>query len=476
VIFALAAPAHAAGPYVLEILEASDGSGFGTVACEYKEGGETVFEEFCPEEFETKKVLKLIPVPEEGSKFVAFENGTGSAAACTGKTKPCSFTLEADSSIAARFDEIVPTLTIQYAGGGEGAVECAEELNSPGLCEDHYAFGTEITLEPEPFEGSEFVAFGNATGSAAVCKGRTRQELVGEPCSLILEEDTTIEAVFEPIMRLLSVKKIDSGSGTVVSEPLGINCGASCSAKFAQGSEILLKASPSLGSTFAGWGGECSGTGFCVVSVEEADVAVTAAFSPLEHKLTVERKGPGTGTVVSSPAGIECGATCSAEYSGGAEVTLAAIPGPSSQAAEWSGCTSVTAENNCKVTMSAAKTITAVFQASSERSPPGGEGEGKARAAATAKVRSSKAQVRLSCAGGPCRGTVRLNAKVLLGGRRKSVLVGKAAFSLADGTARTIEVKLSAPALRELGKGRSLRARTGGRGVLAAAIKLKLAG
>jgi hypothetical protein len=466
---ALAAPAHAAGPYLLEVFEASDGTGFGIVSCEYKEGIETVVEEFCPEEFETKKVVKLIPVPEEGSRFVAFENGTGSAAACTGK---CSFTLEADSSIEARFDEIVPTLTIKDVG--EGEVACAEELNSPGLCEDTYTFGTEITLEPEALEGSEFVAFENATGSAAACKGRTKQELIGSPCSFILEEDTTVEALFEPIMRLLSVKRTGSGSGTVVSEPLGISCGASCSAKFAQGSEVILKASPSSGSTFAGWGGACSGTGSCVMSVEEADLSVTATFSPLERKLTVEKKGTGSGAVTSSPAAIDCGATCSAEYPTGAEVTLTGTPGPNTEAVKWSGCDSVTSEGRCRVTMSAAKTVSATFQGSPEPPPPGGEG--KARAASTAKVRSGRAQIRLSCAGGPCSGTVRLTAKVLLSGRRRSVLVGKGAFSLADGAARIVKVKLSAPALRELGKARSLKAQAGGPGVLAGTVKLKLAG
>src|SRR5262249_1959695 len=150
----------AAGPYELTIVEASGGTGFGLVGCEYKEGGATLVEEPCPEIFETKKTLKLLPVPEEGSEFVGFEGGIGSAAVCNVKPK-CTFTIEADSTLEARFDEIIPTLAIKDVGAGLGEVLCAEELNPPEGCEASAPFGTKITLVPEAAEGSEFVRFEN---------------------------------------------------------------------------------------------------------------------------------------------------------------------------------------------------------------------------------------------------------------------------------------------------------------------------
>ena len=64
--------------------------------------------------------------------------------------------------------------------------------------------------------------------------------------------------------RTLTVAKSGTGAGTVTSSPAGINCGATCSANFNNGSSVTLTASPATGSSFAGWsGGGCSGTGTC---------------------------------------------------------------------------------------------------------------------------------------------------------------------------------------------------------------------
>jgi len=76
--------------------------------------------------------------------------------------------------------------------------------------------------------------------------------------------------------------------------------------------------------------------------------------------LTVEKTGDGNGRVVSSPAGIYCGATCAASYRSGAEVTLAATPASTSTFVGWSGCDTV-ADTTCTVTMNAARSITATF-------------------------------------------------------------------------------------------------------------------
>lgn len=71
----------------------------------------------------------------------------------------------------------------------------------------------------------------------------------------------------------------------------------------------------------------------------------------------------GTGTVTSSPAGINCGTNCSAPFASGTLVTLTASPGPGSTFAAWSGTCSgnlpVTA-----VTLSASSTCLATFTAS----------------------------------------------------------------------------------------------------------------
>jgi hypothetical protein len=76
--------------------------------------------------------------------------------------------------------------------------------------------------------------------------------------------------------------------------------------------------------------------------------------------LTVSKTDLGNGTVTSSPAGINCGSTCSASYVSGTTVTLTAAPDLFSGFGGWSGCDSVSG-NSCTVNMNAARSVTADF-------------------------------------------------------------------------------------------------------------------
>jgi N-acetylneuraminic acid mutarotase len=76
----------------------------------------------------------------------------------------------------------------------------------------------------------------------------------------------------------LYVWKDGTGGGTVTSSPAGIDCGTTCSADYVSGTSVTLTVSAASGSTFAGWSGDCSGTGSCTV-VMNADRSVTATFT-----------------------------------------------------------------------------------------------------------------------------------------------------------------------------------------------------
>ena len=73
----------------------------------------------------------------------------------------------------------------------------------------------------------------------------------------------------------------NGGSGSVTSNPSGINClSGTCSANFTPGSSLLLMARANTDSTFSGWGGDCSSSGVadCTVSMT-ADHKATATFT-----------------------------------------------------------------------------------------------------------------------------------------------------------------------------------------------------
>ena len=74
---------------------------------------------------------------------------------------------------------------------------------------------------------------------------------------------------------------------------------------------------------------------------------------------TVTPAGTGTGTVTSSPAGINCGGSCTNGFALGTTVTLTATPGALSTFAGWSGA--CTGTGSCIVAVDGAKSVTATF-------------------------------------------------------------------------------------------------------------------
>lgn len=77
----------------------------------------------------------------------------------------------------------------------------------------------------------------------------------------------------------VAVNLAGTGSGSVISDPIGIDCGSTCSAEFAPGSTVTLTATPADGSTFDHWGGACSGSGTTCSIILDRKATVTAAFA-----------------------------------------------------------------------------------------------------------------------------------------------------------------------------------------------------
>src|SRR5580700_7233409 len=130
-----------------------------------------------------------------------------------------------------------------------------------------------------------------------------------------------------PSSAQLQVQAAGTGTGTISSSPSGISCGKTCIATFQSGTHVTLTATPGQGSTFVGWGGACSGTGACKITVS-SNSSVTATLRPVSStEGTLIGSVSGTGTVSSTPAGISCLPTCSAQYANGTQVTLTATAG-----------------------------------------------------------------------------------------------------------------------------------------------------
>jgi hypothetical protein len=163
---------------------------------------------------------------------------------------------------------------------------------------------------------------------------------------------------YEALDLPLTVASAGAGAGTISSNPAGISCPGSCTANFPAGMTVSLTATAAPGSAFTGWSGACTGAAACAITLNDAST-VTATFE-FQHALSLTLAGTGTGTVTSAPAGIDCGAACSASYVAGTTITLTAAAAPGSAFAGWGGACSGT-QPTCQITLDQARNATATF-------------------------------------------------------------------------------------------------------------------
>jgi hypothetical protein len=238
------------------------------------------------------------------------------------------------------------SVTLATAINGPGAVALQPPPDACTTCsagEYRYARGTAVSVVAVPEQGAALTTWGGACGGTAGCTVR-------------LDADKTLVAVFGRNSAAVGVQLTGDGQGAVTSAPAGIDCGGLCTAQFTIGSTVTLTAAPQAGSTFAGWSGACSGSGTCVVDVDRAH-SVSALFTRTTASVAAAHSGPGT--VLSAPAGIVCGAACIAEFAQGTQVTLNAVADANAVFTGWSGACTGTA--TCLVAAGSGALATANF-------------------------------------------------------------------------------------------------------------------
>ena len=152
-------------------------------------------------------------------------------------------------------------LTTQVSPDGNGTIG----LNPSG---GSYDAGSSVQLTAGPAWGYRFDHWElDLSGSA-------------NPTSIIMDANKSVRAVFVALPQYtLTVAKTGDGNGTVTSLPPGIDCGATCSNSYYEGSVVTLRAIPDSGSYFAGWSGGCTSQALtCMVTLDAAKT-VTATFT-----------------------------------------------------------------------------------------------------------------------------------------------------------------------------------------------------
>lgn len=169
--------------------------------------------------------------------------------------------------------EGVHVLDVATEGNGTGWVRSQPDgIDCGATCAAMFDAETTVTLTAAPTAGSVFIGWSGAcTGTGS--------------CVTTLEPSREVRADFRLDQQLLRI--LSSDGGTVASDPSGLDCGAACEAAFPLGATVTLTPRPGEGWSFAGWGGACTGTRVCTVTMVEART-VTAAFRPLSYSYLAE--------------------------------------------------------------------------------------------------------------------------------------------------------------------------------------------
>jgi List-Bact-rpt repeat protein len=298
----------------------------------------------CLETYDQGTSVTLTATAASGSRFDSW-SGCDSTAG-----NQCTVNVNSVESVTATFIKVWD-LTVTKTGSGSGTVTSSPSgINCGGTCTAAFDQGASVTLTATAESGSLFTGW-----SGEGCSGTGT-------CIVTMDAAKSVTANFTP-GRVLTVTKSGTGGGTVTSSPSEINCGGDCSETYLDGTVVTLTATPDGTSTFTGWTGCDSPSGNQCTMTMNANKTVNAEFTRITFNLQVNRTMPNgsSGTVTSSPSGINCGSDCDESYVTGTEVTLTATADSSSLFVSWSSCDSVVG-NQCTVTMSSAKTVTATFK------------------------------------------------------------------------------------------------------------------
>jgi hypothetical protein len=220
----------------------------------------------CSQRFRERTLVRLDAVPAEGWVF------TGWSGACTGMDA-CTVTMDSAKFATATFAPL-HVLTVSTGGSpGEVAVNPPGVPCNVGPCTYRFIGGTTVVLTAQPSPWQVFA------GWAGACVGAS------PTCVVAMNAPASVTAYFSPKPFMVSIALAVRGgaSGRVVSDPAGIDCPGECSASYPSGISVRLTATPSPGSTFAGWNGSSVRDRSILLIIGQPypqDQTISAAFEP----------------------------------------------------------------------------------------------------------------------------------------------------------------------------------------------------
>jgi hypothetical protein len=250
----------------------------------------------CAQAFPLDTLVTLAATPTNANSV--FDGWSGDPDCADGQV-----TMDTNKSCTATFSA-VRQLTVTKDGMGGGTVTSIPAGIDCGIsCSAWYYLNQTVQLSATP---DSYSVFSHWSGGADCTDG-----------PVTMSTHLTCTANFDQIYYTLLVILTGTGSGTVTSNPAGIQCEADCREDYPAGTKVTLTATPQQGSTFDGWDGACSGSAStCEVTLLEV-TGVTASFTAPSYSVTATAGTGGTASCVPTTVSYNSTSTCTATPNAG---------------------------------------------------------------------------------------------------------------------------------------------------------------
>jgi len=251
----------------------------------------------------------------------------------TGGASTIGLSMDQNHTVKATFEQNAAQYTINVTTQGQGSV-------SPGLGDQPFAAGAEVTFEATPAQGWHFVRWsGDVSGSEPIMR-------------VLIDRSLEIVAVFEQDASAYGLLVRTQGQGTT--DP------AAGEHSYAAGTQVVLKATPAEGWHFVRWEGDVQSTQSTVQVLMDSRAVVTAVFEQdaEQYTLSIAVKGGGR---TEPAAGVHT-------YDANAQVGLKALAFEGRHFVRWEG--DITGTNPVvDLSMTSNKQVTAVFEQDAQQYP-----------------------------------------------------------------------------------------------------------
>ena len=252
----------------------------GDAAGSIKDGEQIVVSDLLPGTYTSQET---VPAGWE-LMTITCDDGNSTGDVGTGKA---TFNLEAGETVKCTFSNKLKRGTIivekqtepdgaagsfTFSGDAAGTVSDGETIVVSDLLP-----GTYTATEDDPTPAFDLTAITcDDGGSATPSSG----DVGTRRATFNLDPGETVKCTFTNILKqfTLTVDKAGIGTGTVTSDPVGIDCGGDCMGNYYYDTVVTLTAVPGLYSFFVSWGEDCSGTNPLTTVTMDADKTCAATF------------------------------------------------------------------------------------------------------------------------------------------------------------------------------------------------------